>query len=513
MPTIVTKTVKASGGNYTSLAAWEAGEQGDLAGARDEIAKAEIYAFDDGGGDVDINGWTTSATQYPWLYVPPAERHNGRWSAAKQILTCQTTTPLTISELHFRAEGMQIRKSVNAHSPCISIPTTGSDAGTDIRITDCILYASLSTATYRGYGVTNSRTAGTVCVDNTIAMSYSTEATLGHGCFSNFGTGGTMYCSNCTAIGSLSGFRRTGGTLILENCYAGGSSSSSISGTVTQTHCATSDTTAEATWLQSVPYSTVTFVNVTQGSEDLSLAVGSILWGYGQRIPSTAAPRNFTTDIVEADRLADPCHWSIGAHQGTYTVPAEADVEAGVDYGEGGTEFEGSFSADFPDVSNVTTDDTVNGSAGTLELPAVGDVQAGVTFGGGGTEFTGTLELPAEADVEDGVGYGAAGTEFTGTLQLPAVGDVEDGVGYGAGGTEFTGELAATLSAEQAALIAALPLVRKLILEQLRASRVPAPTGRSGAGTPLTDTQATHLGMIAFLKQLLLDRKHRRSVP
>lgn len=46
---------------------------------------------------------------------------------------------------------------------------------------------------------------------------------------------------------------------------------------------------------------------------------------------------------------------------------------------------------DYPDAGNVTTDDTTNGAAGTLTLPAEEDVESGVQYGAGGTEFTGTL--------------------------------------------------------------------------------------------------------------------------
>lgn len=46
---------------------------------------------------------------------------------------------------------------------------------------------------------------------------------------------------------------------------------------------------------------------------------------------------------------------------------------------------------DFPAVGNVQDDDTVDGATGTLTLPAVEDVENGVTYGAGGTEFTGTL--------------------------------------------------------------------------------------------------------------------------
>jgi hypothetical protein len=74
-------------------------------------------------------------------------------------------------------------------------------------------------------------------------------------------------------------------------------------------------------------------------------------------------------------------------------------------------------------------------------LPADEDVQDGVTYGDGGTQYTGTFTAPAEGDVEDSVQYGGDGTEYTGTFAVPAEEDVENGVGYGEDGTEFTGTL------------------------------------------------------------------------
>jgi hypothetical protein len=77
-----------------------------------------------------------------------------------------------------------------------------------------------------------------------------------------------------------------------------------------------------------------------------------------------------------------------------------------------------------PGVGNVrlATTYTFNSvvQTGTLALPAEADVEEGVQYGAAGTEFTGTLdaggELPAERDVRAGVSYGSGGTEFTGTL-------------------------------------------------------------------------------------------------
>ena len=98
--------------------------------------------------------------------------------------------------------------------------------------------------------------------------------------------------------------------------------------------------------------------------------------------------------------------------------PAEADVEASVDYDYGN--YTGTLSA-------------------SCDYPAEADVQSGVSFGSG--VYTGTFTAPAVGDVQAGVGYGAGGTEYEGTFAVPSVGDVATGVGYGAGGTEFEGTL------------------------------------------------------------------------
>jgi len=59
--TFSTKTIKSSGGDYTSLTAWEAGEQADLV-ALDRVAVAECYDFESVESPISINGWTTDVT-------------------------------------------------------------------------------------------------------------------------------------------------------------------------------------------------------------------------------------------------------------------------------------------------------------------------------------------------------------------------------------------------------------------------------------------------------------------
>jgi hypothetical protein len=54
---------------------------------------------------------------------------------------------------------------------------------------------------------------------------------------------------------------------------------------------------------------------------------------------------------------------------------------------------------DFPAVGNVTTDDTVNGATGTFAVPTEAQVESGVGFGAGGTEFTGELDVPTAEEI------------------------------------------------------------------------------------------------------------------
>ena len=62
MATTVVHTIKASGGDYTSLSAWEAAQQRDLV-ALDEIEVAECYPFIDTTA-VTVSGWTTGVNNY-----------------------------------------------------------------------------------------------------------------------------------------------------------------------------------------------------------------------------------------------------------------------------------------------------------------------------------------------------------------------------------------------------------------------------------------------------------------
>ena len=135
MPTTVTKTVKSSGGDYTSLSAWEAGQQADIVTA-DQIQQAECYTMTDTAQCV-INGWTTDATRYIRIYTPASERHAGVWTTGKYNLddAGDWEGQLGIYEDYARLEGLQIRNT-GANNPYVVAIL--ASAG-EVRISTCIL--------------------------------------------------------------------------------------------------------------------------------------------------------------------------------------------------------------------------------------------------------------------------------------------------------------------------------------------------------------------------------------
>jgi hypothetical protein len=67
MATIVSTTIKEADGDYSSVGAWESGQQGNLVAA-DEIRKGVISGvWTSAESEVTFNGWTCDATRYAWV--------------------------------------------------------------------------------------------------------------------------------------------------------------------------------------------------------------------------------------------------------------------------------------------------------------------------------------------------------------------------------------------------------------------------------------------------------------
>ena len=115
-------TIRASGGDYSTLSAWEAAEQSDLtADGGQGLCIAECYNDWPTGLDdrVSITGWTTDASNYVKIYTPISERHTGTLysgftivngiSNLKTLITSQNYTHIEGIAVHCTAGGASAR--------------------------------------------------------------------------------------------------------------------------------------------------------------------------------------------------------------------------------------------------------------------------------------------------------------------------------------------------------------------------------------------------------------------
>jgi hypothetical protein len=130
---------------------------------------------------------------------------------------------------------------------------------------------------------------------NVIDYGHGTDASV-YNCSAFIGNG-LLTCYSCTFIGGYQGVNNDSGTAaVCKNCYASGSNAA-FSGSITQTTCAASDTTAADAALDNIAVNTTNFTNVTYATANYHLPAGSGLIGVGTDTHGDSAPMNFSTDI------------------------------------------------------------------------------------------------------------------------------------------------------------------------------------------------------------------------
>ena len=306
-----------SGYDYDSLYDWEAAEQGDLTGVRDEIAVAKCRCT---GGTADstavaLDGWTTSATQYIKIWTDPAEsyRHSGKYETGttyRLVVSAEYGITLSVAESYVLIDGL-ICKNTNANGhDTILIDPLATSANSLIKILNCVIVGGLRAA--QGYGVR--QIDGQLLMVNTVIYGAAVNGYL-----SNYAANGppiaNIYnCISCSNGGN--GFTvRDEATASIKNCYAGNNGSDDFSGKA-RTTCASEDATG-STGLQSIAYSISAgtyFTNLTAGSEDFSIGASSSLIGVGTNLYNDAV-YSFQTDILGTDRGGSGASWDIGAFE------------------------------------------------------------------------------------------------------------------------------------------------------------------------------------------------------
>lgn len=289
-------TVKTTGGDYTTLASAEAGEQADLPTVTNTVT-IECYTLAAADtSQVTIDGWTTNATYFITITVPSAERHDGKRNTGKYRLEPSTNfgSSFTISEQYVRVGGMAISNTAGTPSYALYIDASGAS---DIRLSDCIFYD-----VQRGCRVVNGNVTGINC----LAMSCSV------GGFDYTSTG-TVEFDNCVAVNGGTGFEVANfRTLICKNCYAGGNTTDfddTSGGTLTTTTCHASDTTGDTQTAFSTS-SGAYFTNITSGSEDLSISTSSVLKDAGTSLAGWNHPDG-DVDIIGTSWGT----WGVGAFE------------------------------------------------------------------------------------------------------------------------------------------------------------------------------------------------------
>lgn len=278
----VYKTVKSSGGDYTTLALWEDANDGDITGVG--ISEVECFSTSD-TSRLTINGWTTDATHYIYIHTHATGRHAGVWDGAKYNLTytagANSESAILNYENYVRIDGLQIEMVAGAYS-------STSDFYNDV--TPSAIY--LSNCILRG------NPHRCILINDGTAYAWNNIAYTVAGDYAYWCNNGTSYVYNCSLRSAYYGIRNSSGTCTAKNCYAKGTNAGyAYYGTIGLTTCASADTTGSV-GLQSIAYNTTQFINVTAGSQDFHLAgTGSALYHVGTDTSGDAAPLNFTTDI------------------------------------------------------------------------------------------------------------------------------------------------------------------------------------------------------------------------
>lgn len=281
-------TIRSSGGDYTTLSAWEAGEQTNLVTA-DKIAVAECYDDWPSGLDnsVSIAGWTTDATRYIVVRPASGHRHNGTPQSGFFMKRNSGfgTAILAIGQQYTRVIGIDIENTASSDAKCFEVTAS------NCQIDGCIGKSTSGNPAFRltsGVVVTNSLAVGPgqgfVVPSFASATVYNSTAA---GCSTGFlsGSSATFLARNCVAYNCTTNWSGT---------FSGSSS-----------HNATSTGSDDAPGADSViSVGSGAFVDAAGGN--YHLASGSALIGVGVNLYST-----FVND-VDGDTRPSSGPWDIG---------------------------------------------------------------------------------------------------------------------------------------------------------------------------------------------------------
>lgn len=273
---------------------------------------------------VVIDGFTTNATYRMIIKSSASDRPGTVWDSGKYNLTRTGGVALAISDDYVEVDGLQINAAggTGESHNCINVTGAVTSGQNRIDIKNCLVKGHASATNYqRGLhvdaanavvNVWNSSFFNFAAITNTVPVLQNAA-------------GSTVNLYSSVFIGGQYAVQQFSGTMVAKNCYAGGSGTSDWQGTITQTTCASEDTSASGTGLDSIALSTSTFTNATPATFDCELPVGSGLINVGTNTSGDSAPLNFTTDILGTERSAGAT-WDVGAYAVGAAPPATGSL-------------------------------------------------------------------------------------------------------------------------------------------------------------------------------------------
>jgi hypothetical protein len=319
MPTTIVHTIKSSGGDYSSLSAWEAAQQRNLVTA-DEIAVAECYGFVDTTATT-ISGWTTGINNYIIIRAHPSARATMPMATDGSRYLLQTNVSsvntLDISQQYTQVHDIQVESTGTGPN------SNGMRVASNCLLRNCISRIAVSNNAANVYFFQG---VGNIRIQNCVGISIVGNGNTLGGVFTH--DNAAVQYDNCTTI--LAGTNRTGwrvnsstvNGIVFRNCLSvnlsgttGNCFTYSLSGVGTSSVDAvksvnnlSSDSTAFGT--NPRLNQTVRFVDSASGNYRLSTLDTAAL-NFGVNL-STSDTGSFSDTF---DGLSRGAVWSIGAAQ------------------------------------------------------------------------------------------------------------------------------------------------------------------------------------------------------
>ena len=300
------KTVKPSGGDYTSLeACMNANEQNLTGDGWFDVEIDGTWSSADTTG-VTIHNYITTAVDYINIYTTAAARHKGIWSTSYYINSPASGDNIYVAGVdNIYITGLQFLKANAMYMRCIDLDASGS-----IYISKNIIKAITANYASSGVLINSNCGSGTAIFNNIVYQSGGAENFTGLNNW--YSINASMYSN--TVYGCSLGINAysTGTTIVKNNiCYNNTTDYSGTFGT-TSTNNLSKDATAPPLNTYYVS-KTLTFTNTGSGTEDFHLVSGDTdAIDKGADTSGEGAPLNFTDDIDGVTRSGT---WDIGADE------------------------------------------------------------------------------------------------------------------------------------------------------------------------------------------------------